>query len=170
MQKQIEKAKLFIAKNESGRRIKFIKKEKASYLFDEALRQKTEILLGIKGYCTNIPETVLYNEEIISHYHSLWRVEQAFRMSKSDLRARPIFHHTHDAIKAHVLICFMALMVGKYIEIKIGYSLRKIRDLLWQVQEVYLYDPMTKQKRIVRTTISTELEKALHLLNLKNTY
>lgn len=170
MQKQIEKAKLFIAKNESGRRIKFIKKEKASYLFDEALRQKTEILLGIKGYCTNIPENVLSNEAIISHYHSLWRVEQAFRMSKSDLRARPIFHHTHDAIKAHVLICFMALMVGKYIEIKTGYSLRKMRDLLWQVQEVYLYDPMTKQERIVRTTIPTELEKALNLLNLKNTY
>lgn len=170
MQKQTEKAKLFIAKNESGRRIKFIKKENATYFFDEALKQKTELLLGIKGYCTNIPENVLSNEDIVSHYHSLWRVEQAFRMSKSDLRARPIFHHTHDAIKAHVLICFMALMLGKYIEIKTGYSLRKVRDLLWQVQEVHLRDPMTKQERIVRTTIPSELEKALNLLNLENTY
>ena len=170
MQKQIEKAKLFIAKNESGRRIKFIKKENANYLFDETLKQKTEILLGVKGYCTNIPENVLSNEDITSHYHSLWRVEQAFRMSKSDLRTRPIFHHTHDAIKAHVLICFMALMIGKYIEIKTGHSLRRVRDLLWQVQEVHLRDPMTKQERIVRTAISSELEKALNLLGLKNTY
>jgi transposase len=170
MQKQIEKAKLFIAKNESGRRIKFIKKENASYLFDETLRQKTEILLGIKGYCTNIPENVLSNEGIISHYHRLWRVEQVFRMSKSDLRTRPIFHHTHEAIKAHVLVCFMALMIGKYIEIKTGHSLRRVRDLLWQVQEVHLRDPMTKQERIVRTPIPSELEKALNLLDLKNTY
>lgn len=170
MQKQIEKAKLFIAKNESGRRIKFIKKENASYLFDEALSQKTELLLGVKGYCTNIPQNSLSDEGIISHYHSLWRIEQAFRMSKSDLQTRPIFHHTHEAIKAHLLICFIALMIGKYIEIKSGYSLRRVRDLLWQVQEVHLRDPITQQERIVRTSIPTELEKILDLLNLKNTY
>lgn len=167
MQKQIEKAKLFIAKNESGRRIKFIKKENASYLFDEALRQKTEILLGIKGYCTNIPEDVLSNDDIISHYHSLWRVEQTFRMSKSDLRTRPIFHHTHDAIKAHVLICFMALMIGKYIEIKTGYSLRKARDLLWQVHEVYLFDPQSGREREALSPIPIELKNILNALGIK---
>ena len=62
-------------------------------------------------------------------------VEQAFRMSKTDLRTRPIFHYTHDAIKAHVLLCFMALMVGKFLEIKTGLSLRRVRDILWNVHE-----------------------------------
>ncbi len=57
MQKQIEKAKALIARKEAGRRAKFVKKENATYLFDEALQQKTELLLGIKGYCTNIPKT-----------------------------------------------------------------------------------------------------------------
>jgi hypothetical protein len=92
MDKQIEKAKLLLVRQEPGRRAKFVKKEKASYRFDEALKQKTELLLGIKGYCTNIPENILSNEKIVLHYHSLWHVEQAFRMSKTDLQARPIFH------------------------------------------------------------------------------
>ncbi len=167
IKKQIERAKLFISKNESGRRIKFIKKENASYLFDEKLKQKTELLLGVKGYCTNIPKDICTEKDIISHYHSLWRVEQAFRMSKSDLRARPIFHHTHDAIKSHVLICFMALMIGKYIEIKTGYSLRKARDLLWRVQEVCLRDPLSGKERKVLSPVSTELAQLLKLLDMK---
>jgi transposase len=170
MDRQIEKAKILIARKEAGRRAKFIKKEDATYLFDEALKYKTESLLGIKGYCTNVPKSVLFDEQIVLHYHSLWNVEQAFRMSKSDLRARPIFHHSHDAIRAHILICFMALMIGKYMEIKTGYSLRYIRDLLWQVQEVHLRDPMTAQERVVLTPVSIELKKILDSLGLENTY
>lgn len=170
MQKQIEKAKALIARKEAGRRAKFVKKENAAYLFDEVLRQKTESLLGIKGYCTNIPSSILSDEKIVEHYHSLWNVEQAFRMSKSDLKMRPIFHYSHDAIRAHVLICFMALMIGKFIEIKTGYSLRRVRDLLWQVQEVHLRDKLSGRERIVRTPMPPELEKILISLDLKNTY
>jgi transposase len=166
MDKQIEKAKTLIAKKEPGKRAKFVKKENATYLFDDALRQKTELLLGIKGYCTNIPEYVFSNEQIVSHYHNLWRIEQAFRMSKSDLRARPIFHYTHDAIRAHVLICFMALMIGKFIEIKAGASLRRFRDLIWQVQEVHLRDRLSGKERIVRTPIPFELKQIFDSLNL----
>ncbi|HET7474671.1 MAG TPA: hypothetical protein VFJ97_01440 [Dermatophilaceae bacterium] len=42
--------------------------------------------------------------EVIESYHDLWHVEQSFRMSKTDLRARPMFHHTRDAIEAHLTI------------------------------------------------------------------
>jgi transposase len=167
MQKQIEKAKTLIARKEAGRRAKFVKKEKATYLFDEALKQKTELLLGVKGYCTNIPQHLCSDENIILHYHRLWRVEQVFRMSKNDLRTRPIFHHTHDAIKAHVLICFIALMLGKYIEIKTGYSLRRVRDLIWQVQEAHLRDPQSGRERVVLTPLSEELTQILNFLNIK---
>jgi transposase len=170
MEKQIEKAKTLIARKEAGKRAKFVKKSTASYLFDEALKQKTECLLGIKGYCTNVPKNILSDDQIVSHYNSLWHVEQAFRMSKSDLRARPIFHHSHDAIQAHVLICFMALMIGKLIEIKTGYSLRRVRDLLWQVQEIHLRDPVSGQERITLTPLPTELKKILDSFGLQNTY
>lgn len=166
MDKQIEKAKMLITKKEPGKRAKFVKKENATYLFDDALRQKAELLLGIKGYCTNIPEHVLSNEQIISHYHNLWRIEQAFRMSKSDLRTRPIFHYTHDAIRAHVLICFMALMIGKFIEIKSSTSIRRFRELIWQVQEVHLRDQLSGKERILRTPIPLELKQLFDSLSL----
>jgi transposase len=173
LEKQIERAQELVARQEPGRRAKFVKKSldaKKPYFFDDALKQKTEQLLGIKGYCTNIDKDMLSNEEIIAYYHDLWHVEQAFRMSKTDLKARPIFHHSHDAIRAHVLICFMALMIGKYIEIKTERSLRAVRDMLWQVHEVNLHDPTTGRERVACTPIQNELKEILNLLKLENTY
>jgi transposase len=83
------------------------------------LKAKAEKLLGIKGYITNVPEETLSNSQVIDYYHALWHMEKAFRGSKSDLQ-RPIFHQTHQDIKAHVLLCFMALMMSKFLEIKTG--------------------------------------------------
>src|SRR3989338_11585716 len=111
-EKQISRAKELISRKEPGKRAKFVKKlpdSKTSFILDKELKEKTEKLLGIKGYCTNIPENILSNDQIVNYYRDLWHVEQAFRMSKTDLRTRPVFHFTHDAIKAHVLLCFMAL-------------------------------------------------------------
>ena len=65
----------------------------------------------LKGYVTNIPATLMPAGEVIGSYHDLWHVEQSFRMSKTDLRARPMFHHTRDAIEAHLTIVFTALAV-----------------------------------------------------------
>ena len=121
------------------------------FVFVLDLKPKTEKLLGIKGYVTNVPEEDMSNAEVIAYYKDLWHVEQAFRMSKSDLKTRPIFHHTQEAIKAHVLVCFMALMMGKYLEIKTGQSLRQVRDLLWQVHEAHLRDDRTGKLHILRT-------------------
>jgi len=170
LDKQIERAEKLIARKEPGKRAKFVKKSRSSdkpYIFDEVLKHKTEQLLGIKGYCTNIPEKELSNSDVITYYHNLWRVEQAFRMSKSDLKSRPIFHHSHDAIKAHVLICFMALMIGKFIEIKTGLSVRRVRDMLWQVHDINLRDPFSGKERSVRTAIMPELARALNALEIK---
>ena len=64
----------------------------------------------------------------------------------------------------------MALMIGKFIEIKTGYSLRHVRDLLWQVQEVHLLDPVSKQERIVLTPVLTELKQILDSSGFENTH
>lgn len=144
--KQVKRALVLLERNEPGRRAKFIKKSKEKdklFIFDTDLQAKTEKLLGIKGYVTNITEKELASSEVIAYYRDLWHVEQAFRMSKSDLQARPIFHRTQEAIRAHMLICFMALMMGKYLEIKTGLSLRKIRKELWQVHEAHIRDEQT---------------------------
>lgn len=111
--------------------------------------------MALKAIGTNIPENDVSNEKIITYYHDLWRIEQVFRISKTDLKTRPIFHHEHDAIKAHVLLCFMALMMSKFLEIKTGLSVQRIRDILWNIHEAYIEDTFTGK----RITLQTNLEE-----------
>ena len=59
-------------------------------------------------------------------YHQLWQVEKSFRMSKTDLRARPIYHHKRDSIEAHLTIVMAALAVSRWLERQTGLSIRKI--------------------------------------------
>jgi hypothetical protein len=54
-------------------------------------------LVGLKGYVTNIGIDVMPAVEVIGKYHDLWHVERSFRTSKTDLRARPVFHQTREA-------------------------------------------------------------------------
>lgn len=65
-------------------------------------------------------------DEVISSYHDLWRVEQSFRMSKSDLAAQPISHHTREAIEAHLTIMCTALAVAGNMHDRTGLSLKQI--------------------------------------------
>lgn len=71
---------------------------------------------GIKGFLTN--DVSLSHNEIISHYQNLWYIEKAFRISKTDLKIRPIYHRVENRIKAHILICFISYAIYKEFEIK----------------------------------------------------
>jgi len=68
---------------------------------------------GLKGYVTN---SKLSKHQVIEHYTQLWHVEKAFRISKTDLRIRPIYHRLKRRIEAHICICFAAYTVYKEIE------------------------------------------------------
>jgi len=68
---------------------------------------------GLKGYVTN---TSLSKNEIIENYSHLWRIEKAFRVSKHDLKIRPIYHRLQKRIEAHITINFMAYKVYKELE------------------------------------------------------
>jgi len=68
---------------------------------------------GLKGYITN---TTLSKEEIIEQYGHLWKIEKAFRISKSDLKIRPIYHRLQRRIEAHICISFVAYKVFKELE------------------------------------------------------
>jgi transposase len=163
LDKQLIRAQLLLKRNEPGRRARFVKKAegKDSYQLNVELKAKAEKLLGIKGYVTNIPQTQLSNQDVISYYHDLWHVEQAFRMSKSDLQARPIYHRNELTIKSHVLICFMALMMGKYLEIKTHLCLKRIRKALWRVHEAHLRDDRTGKVHIKRTSADNPQVEAI---------
>ena len=68
---------------------------------------------GLKGYITN---TKLTNAEVIDNYKNLWHIEKAFRMSKTDLRIRPIYHRLRHRIEAHICISFAAYCIYKELE------------------------------------------------------
>jgi transposase len=68
---------------------------------------------GLKGYVTN---TRLTSRQIIENYNNLWHIEKAFRMSKTDLRIRPIYHRLKHRIQAHICIAFTAYCIYKELE------------------------------------------------------
>src|SRR5690625_510385 len=109
-------------------RLKFIQTNNQKVQLNEELIDKTKKLLGIKGYYTNLEESIADNKTIIERYHELYRIEQAFRISKSDLQTRPIFHFKEQPIKLHLLICFCALVIAKHIELQTGISIKKFLD------------------------------------------
>ena len=68
---------------------------------------------GLKGYVTN---TKLSNDEVIENYKKLCSIERAFRMSKTDLRIRPIYHRLRNRIEAHICLSFTAYCIYKELE------------------------------------------------------
>ena len=68
---------------------------------------------GLKGYITN---TRLSKEEIIDNYNHLWKIEKAFRIAKTDLKIRPVYHQLQRRIEAHICIAFVAYKVYKELE------------------------------------------------------
>ena len=80
---------------------------------DYGLLEKDAQWDGLKGYLTNADLPVA---DIYAAYHNLWHVEKAFRISKSKIEIRPMFHFTRRRIEAHVCICFVALKVYKVLE------------------------------------------------------
>jgi transposase len=68
---------------------------------------------GLKGYITN---TELSIKDIITQYKELWNIERAFRISKTDLQIRPIYHRKRNRIEVHICISFMAYLIYKELE------------------------------------------------------
>ena len=145
MEKQIEKAKQAIAKPSKTKKLKFTRTKNKEIELNEALIEKTQKLLGIKGYYTNLEASVVDNKTIIERYHELYKVEQNFRISKNDLQTRPIFHYKEQPIKLHILICFMALVVSKHIELKTGVSIRKFIDESKKVVDGEILNQITQK-------------------------
>jgi len=158
LKKQLERARRFVAHKNPGQRVKFASVSGGVYAIQGALVKKARQLLGIKGYYTNVPVTILDDQAVITQYGNLWRVEQSFRMSKTDLEARPIFHHQDAAVKSHMLICVMALAAQKHLELATGLSLRRIRDVLKSVTDILLADTVTGRTIIKRSPLSPDAE------------
>jgi Transposase DDE domain len=126
---QVSKAEQAVAGKAPVKRNRFIQLSGGTRSVNRELEQKARALAGLKGYITNLaacPDgTPVTAEFVISSYHQLFQIEKSFRMTKSDLQARPIYHRTRDSIEAHLTIVFAALAVSRWIEHHTGWSIRK---------------------------------------------
>jgi Transposase DDE domain len=126
---QVAKAEKAVAGKTPVKRNRFVQLSGGTRKVNRALEAKARSLAGLKGYMTNLtacPDgSPITAEFVIDAYHRLFQIEKAFRMSKHDLQARPIYHHLRDSIEAHLSIVFAALAVSRWMEQTTGWSIRK---------------------------------------------
>ncbi|MTD15432.1 IS1634 family transposase [Nakamurella sp. YIM 132087] len=123
---QEAKARAVVDEGRAVRATRFVKIAGKDRHLDEKALQRARELIGLKGYVTNLPVTTMPAAEVITKYHHLWTIEQSFRMSKTDLRARPMFHRTKDAIEAHLTIVFAALAVSRAVQERTGLAIANV--------------------------------------------
>lgn len=117
---------------------------------------------GLKGYLTN---TELSNKEIMESYAQLWKIEKAFRISKHDLKIRPVFHRIKRRIEAHICISFVAYKIYKELErqLKIkssNLSPEKAIDIAKTIYAIQVKTP-NQQHLITKTILITQEQKML---------
>jgi len=93
-------------------------------------------------------------------------VEHSFRIAKSDLRTRPIYHFKKEPIQAHVLICFTALAIAKYMELKTGRSTKKIVNQLRAVTDTTILNTLTRETTVMRSIMPDETNEIVEKLGL----
>lgn len=122
--KQLQRAEKFLKNPSLTRKNRYlINTAKTKYALNQKLIDKTRLLLGIKGYYTNLNKP---KKLIIDRYHDLWKVEKSFRIAKSDLKIRPVYHFKINTIKSHILICLWHWLLLNIWKSKQDYPLLKL--------------------------------------------
>jgi transposase len=125
---------------------------------------------GLKGYVTN---TKLKDKQVIENYKNLWHIEKAFRMSKTDLRIRPIYHRLKHRIEAHICLSFTAYCIYKELE-RILYkekstlSLKKAAELTHNMYQITYTLPESKHTKTKLLKMDNE-QAQLYNIVAKNT-
>ncbi len=114
---------------------------------------------GLKGYITN---SSLTKGEILENYHHLWKIEKAFRIAKTDLKIRPIYHRLQRRIEAHICLTFAAYKIYKELERQlkekqVPYSATKVIEIAQSIFEIEI--KTTKSKEIVRKILLVNQEQ-----------
>jgi len=120
---------------------------------------------GLKGYITN---TDLSHKDVIGNYNQLWHIEKAFRISKTDLKVRPVYHRLPDRIATHICISFVAYSIYKEME-RLLYlkapdiSIKKAIEATKKMYEVTVEKP-DKSKKIIELKRNPTQQKILSII------
>ena len=158
LEKQIKSGKLTKDQINNRGYNKFLELEnQVNISINEAKIKEDQKWDGLKGYITN---TKLGKDEVIEHYRELWQIEKAFRIAKTDLEIRPIYHRLQRRIEAHICIAFVAYKVYKELERQLKLknstlSPEKAIDIAKTIYAIKVKHPITKQVTF-RTHIKTE--------------
>lgn len=126
LNRQEERARAVIAGEKKTKATRFVKTNGSTRVLDGKSLARARRVAGLKGYVTNIDSTVMDAGEVISSYHDLWKVEQSFRIFKSDLAATPFFARKRQSIEAHLTIAFAALAIVRTVQRRSGKTIKKI--------------------------------------------
>lgn len=124
---------------------------------------------GLKGFITN---TKLTDKEVLGNYNNLWHIEKAFRMSKTDLRLRPIYHRLKHRIEAHICISFTAYSIYKELERvlyeeKSTLSLKKAAELTHTMYQITYTLPESKHTKSKLLKMDPDQEELYQIINKK---
>lgn len=124
---------------------------------------------GLHGIITNSKK--LTPKELLEQYRGLWQVEESFRITKHDLKVRPIFHWTPDRVKAHLAISFMTFCCVRHLEYRVALQYEKmspeaLRQELIRIQSSILKDK-EGQRYVIPSKASTHALKIYQVMGLK---
>jgi len=148
LEKRVKSGKLTKASINNRGYNKYLKLEgKVNVKIDKEIFERDGKWDGLKGYLTN---ATLSKEEILENYSHLWRIEKAFRIAKTELKIRPIFHRKQKRIEAHICLTFVAYKVYKELERQLkekgsDLSAEKVIEILQSIYQIEIKTPNLKE-------------------------
>ena len=132
--------------------------DKTVYYVDEASIVKEEMYDGFYAVCTSLDDKA---EAIVKVNQRRWEIEECFRIMKSEFQARPVYLKRKDRIVAHFITCFIALILYRYLEKKLGnrYTCSQILDTI-QEMNFMKYEGKGYQPTYTRTELTDALHEA----------
>ena len=146
--------------------------DKSIYEINQSVIDEEAKYDGLYAVCTNLEDSV---EDIIKLNHRRWEIEESFRIMKTDFKSRPVYHTKDEMIKAHFTICYLALLIYRYLEKKLDekYTAPEIIETL-RSMEVKLEGKDNYTPNYIRTDLTDDLHEKFgfrtdfEVMNIKN--
>ena len=166
LEKRIRTGKLTKASINNRGYNKYLKLEgQINVVIDKSKFEQDAKWDGLKGYLTNAK---LSKDEILENYQHLWRIEKAFRVVKTDLKIRPIYHRKQKRIEAHICLTFVAYKVYKELERQLkekksDLSPEKVIEILQSIYQIEIKNPINNES-IKKTILLTDEHRQIQTL------